>query len=116
MKTRLEIIVAVILLVGLLYVVNQVRKKKLEVRYALIWLILGFGILLFDIVPGLMEWTASLLGIATPVNMLFFLGFLFSLLIIYSLTKTVSQLSNRVKCLTQQLAFLEKELYDRERK
>lgn len=115
MNARLEIIVAVILFIGLLYVVNQVRKKRLEVRYALIWLILGFGILLFDIVSGLTEWMANLLGIAAPVNMLFFLGFLFSLFIIYGLTRTVSQLSNQVKHLTQQLALLEKELYDRER-
>ena len=51
-----------------------------------------------------------MLGIELPINMLFFLGFCFSLIIIFSLTKTVSDLAHKVKRLTQELALLKRDM------
>ena len=112
MNVRLQIIVAVVIFVALGVIVNMIRKKALELRYALAWLIVGAGVLILDIFPGVMEMMASLLGIYSPVNMLFFLGFCFSLIIIFVLTVAVSRMSIRVKELTQELALHERENLD----
>ena len=47
------------------------------------------------------------LGIFTPVNMIFFLGFCFSMVIIFTLTVTVSRMSERIRKMAQQVAIQE---------
>lgn len=113
MNVRLQIIVAIAILFALGVIINMIRKRALELRYALAWLIVGVGVLILDIFPGIMEKLASVLGIYSPVNMLFFLGFCFSLVIIFVLTVAVSRMSIRIKELTQELALHEKENRDR---
>lgn len=51
---------------------------------------------------------AEQFGIADPVNMLFFLGFCFSLMIIFVLTVAVSRMSIRIKQMAQEIALHEK--------
>lgn len=108
MNVKLQIIIAVIILIALCVIVNMIRAKRLELRYALAWLIVGVGTLILDFFPSLMNWMAKKLGIASPVNMLFFLGFCFSLCIIFVLTVAVSRMSVRIKQLAQQIALIEK--------
>lgn len=109
---KLQIIIAVAILFALGIIINMIRKKALELRYALAWLIVGVGVFVLDIFPGIMVKLASVLGIYSPVNMLFFLGFCFSLVIIFVLTVAVSRMSIRIKELTQELALHEKENRD----
>lgn len=109
MNIRLQIIVAVIIIIALAVIINMIRKKALELRYALAWLLVGVGVLMLDIFPGIMRKLAAALGIYSPVNMLFFMGFCFSLIIIFVLTIAVSRMSIRIKELTQELALHESE-------
>lgn len=112
MNIRLQIIIAVIILVAMGVIINMIRRKSLELRYALAWLGVGTGVLILDIFPELMTKLAAMLGIYSPVNMLFFLGFCFSLVIIFILTVAVSRMSIRIKNLTQELALHERENRD----
>lgn len=114
MTLRLQIIIGVSILVALLIVIGMVRNRKLELKYALIWLVAGAAILLFDCFPSFMNWLSRKMGIASPVNMLFLLGFLFSLIIIFILTIVVSRLSVRIKDLAQKIALFEKDGKGRE--
>lgn len=107
MSIKLQVIVAVLILFSLLVVGNLVRRKRLDLKYALIWFAVGGIVLVFDVFPQLLNWMTYLLGIELAVNMLFFLGFVFSLLIIFSLTMSVSRLSDKVKRLSQEMALLE---------
>ena len=109
MNIRIQIIVAVIVISALIVIFNMVRQKKLELRYALVWIGVGAGILVLNCFPDLIGWLSWKVGIASPTNMLFFFGFLFSLAIVFSLTVAVSRLSTRVKALAQEIALLEKE-------
>ena len=78
----------------------------------LAWLIVGVGTLVLDCFPILTTELAELIGVASPINMLFFLGFCFSLLIIFVLTVAISRVSIRMKQLTQELALYEKKVND----
>lgn len=102
-----------LVLITLIYFVNMVRKHQLDLRYALSWFAVGVAILLMACFPGIMDWLARLIGIASPVNMLFFFGFVFTLILVFVLTYSVSRMSNRIKVLTQELAMLKKEMNDR---
>lgn len=110
MNIRIQIIVGVIVLLALGVIINMIRQKKLELRYALSWLGVGVAILILDCFPQLITWISKKVGIASPVNMLFFFGFCFSLMIIFVLTVAVSRMSIRIKELTQELALFEKRI------
>ena len=108
MNIRIQIIIGVIVIFALCIIVNMLREKKLELRYALAWLGVGIAILVLDCFPQVITWLAIKVGIASPINMLFFLGFCFSLVIIFILTVAVSRSSIRIKQLAQELALYEK--------
>lgn len=104
MNIRIQIIIAIFIILALVVIVNMIRKKALELRYALAWLAVGVSVLVLDLFPGLIKAISKLVGIADPVNMLFFAGFCFSLAIIFILTIAISRMSIRIKELTQELA------------
>lgn len=108
MDIKIQLIIGVIVVLALAVIINMIRKKRLELRYALAWLLVGISILILDCFPQLINWLAVQFGIADPVNMLFFLGFCFSLMIIFVLTVAVSRMSIRIKQMAQEIALHEK--------
>lgn len=116
MNLRIQIIIAIVIIMALFVIVNMIRKKALELRYALTWLGVGTVVLVLDVFPEIMGWLARIMGITLPSNMLFFLGFCFSLTIIFGLTIAVSRMSIRIKNLTQEMALYMKREEDRIRK
>lgn len=113
MSLRLQIVVGVVIVLALIGILRQVHSNKLNLRYALIWILVGIVILIFDICPALLVGLTKLLGMELPVNMLFFLGFIFALGILFALTTKVSRQSDEIKRLTQELALLEHKLEEK---
>ncbi len=116
MNIKIQIIIAFVVLIGLFYIINLVRKNRLELKYALSWIVVAVMVLILDCFSGLMEKLSHVLGIYSPVNMMFFLGFLFSLVIILILTVTASIAAGSIKRLNQKVALLEKRIRDLEEK
>ena len=112
MALRLQIIILVIMLMAVVYIVNLIRKKKMDFRYGLGWLCIILCISVLTIWPSLLVKLAGLLGIASPMNMLFFFGFCFAVMVIFSLSMTISHLTDRVKKLSQEIAIIRKDMYD----
>ena len=83
MNIRIQILIVVITLLAMFYVINKIRNKGIELKYSLVWLALGTGIIIFTCFPKLTTWLAHVLGISQPMNMLFFAGFCFMLPIIF---------------------------------
>lgn len=109
MNVRLQVIVAVLIVCFLGLLINMIRKRSIELRYSLAWIAVATGILIIDLFPGAMEKLSEIMGIYSPVNMLFFLGFCFSLIIIFVLTIAISRMSVRIKNLAQEVALYKKE-------
>lgn len=107
MTWRIRIAIIVVLILGLVAIVNLIRKRSLELKYALTWLFLIAGLVLVVLVPGLLDGMSAALGIYNPMNMVFFLGFLFSVVVIFVLTMSLSSNSNRVRKMAQKIALNE---------
>lgn len=107
MSVRLKIIMVVLLVLAMAIIVNLIRKRKLELKYALVWMLLIVGLALLVLIPGLLERLAALLGIYSVMNLVFFVGFVFSLLLIFSLTMSLSRNSERVRKIAQKIALNE---------
>ena len=110
MNTRTQILVIVITLLALFFLIYLIRKRKLELKYALLWIVLDIAILILGCFPFLITKLATFFGVQTPINMLFFIGFCFSLVIIFSLTTALSKNSEKLKNLTQEIALLEEKV------
>lgn len=107
MTLKLKIVILAVIFVALVIIVNLIRKRYLELKYALVWIILGCGLFIAVVIPGAMQTMADVLGIYSPMNMVFFLGFLFSLIVIFSLTMSLSRNSIRVRKMAQKIALNE---------
>lgn len=87
-----------------------IRRRRIEERYALPWLLLGSLMLVFSFMPGLLDRLSRLLQVHYAPSLLFALGLLFSLAFILHLTMVISRLHRRVTRLAQELALLQAEL------
>lgn len=114
MSIQIKILVLIGVLALIFGMMNMVRKNKLDLKYAFPWLFLACGVGVFSFFDRLTDRLAAVLGVAVPSNMIFFLGFCFSLTIIFFLTLAVSRLSHKVKRLTQVCALLEERLKELE--
>ncbi len=110
MSDRIVWIVAIVDLIAIIYIANLVRIKRLELKYALIWFLVGILLLIFDLSPNLLYNLTRALGISLPINMLFFLGFGFVLMIIFTQTIVISNLTRKAKRLTQEVGLLNKRI------
>ena len=113
MSLRLQVIIAVCLFLGLVVIINLIRKRKLELKYALIWMLLIVGLALIIFIPGLLDALAEVLGIYSVMNMIFFIGFIFAIILIFSLTMALSRNSERVRKMAQRMALNEYEMKHR---
>ena len=113
MSIKLQILIIVVIILAMLYIVNNVRKKSIDFKYALLWLFVCICVLVLAIFPKLLNVVAKAFGIASPVNMLFFLGFVFIILVIFSLTMSLSRNSERVRKMAQEIAIIRKDMYER---
>lgn len=114
MSVQIRVFVLVCVVVLIFGMMNMVRNKKLDLKYAFPWLFLGVGVGVLAVFDEFTARLAVMLGVEIPSNMIFFLGFCFSLTIIFCLTFAVSRLSYKVKRLTQECALLEKRLEELE--
>lgn len=110
MTVKIQLIIGFFLVVALIAITNMIRQRKLELKYALSWLIAIVFVLVLDCFPILLTKLSAFLGIWAPVNMIFFLGFCFSLMIIFILTVTLSRMSERVRKLAQAVALNEEKI------
>ncbi len=109
MSLKIQIIIAVLVVLALVFIANLVRKEALDIKFALPWITVGAVVLLLDLFPGIMNSLVRLLGIELPVNMMFFFGFCFTLLLLFSLTVKVSRQSGQLKRLVQEVALLQEQ-------
>ena len=104
MSIRIKCVIIAVLILGLLKILGLIKKNKLELKYALSWLFLELGILIITLIPNLLNVISKVLGIYNEINMLFFLGFVFIILVIFSLTRSLSRNSERVRKMAQEIA------------
>jgi hypothetical protein len=107
---KLQLMLILISLVGLAFLLNQIVKYKLELKYSLLWLFLSLATIILAVIPSLSFNIAHWFGIETPVNVLFLFGIFVSLMIVFSLTVALSQHMVRIRHLSQELGIYKNEL------
>jgi len=98
--------------IGLMVIVELIRRGRLKEKYSLLWLFAGIILLIFSLSRGLLEYVSSLLGIYYPPSLLFLLAFMFLLLITLHFSVVISGLSDKNKKLAQEVALLRQEMQE----
>ena len=107
MELRIQV-VAILASAGLLLLILElVRRRRLLERYALLWLLSAWVLLVLAIFRDLLETVAKAIGVFYPPNALFLIAFAFVMVLLLHFSIAVSRLSDQSKVLAQRLALLE---------
>lgn len=108
---RIILIVAAAALV--VFLLHSIKKSKMAIEDALFWMLFSLLILVMAVFPQLPSFLSDWIGFQSPVNFVF-LFFIFILIVRDFLSnRRISQLENRVKELTQQVAIDRLDHYER---
>jgi hypothetical protein len=110
---RVAVIAIAVLVV--VVVVELVRRRRLMERYALLWLAAALILFVLAVWQGLLTTLSSEVGIRSPPNALFAVGFTFVVVLLMSLTLVISRLTEQNKQLAQRVALLADRLRELER-
>jgi hypothetical protein len=112
---RVSVVAAIAAALFLLVIFELIRNRRLQERYALLWLVTGGVILLLSVWRDALRLVAEQIGIAYPPSALFVVGFLFILVVLLHYSTVISELSERNVLLAQDVALLEERLSSHER-
>ena len=82
------------------------RTRRIREKYAAVWIVLAVAVVLLGLFPRLAFWLSSLVGIATPANLVFALAFVVLLLVCIQLSVEVSNLEEETRTLAEEIALL----------
>jgi hypothetical protein len=107
---RVSIAAAIAAVILLLVIFELIRSRRLQERYALLWLLTGLVIFVLAVWRGLLSKFSDAVGIAYPPSALFILASFFVLVVLLHYSTVISKLSEQNTRLAQRLAILENRL------
>lgn len=87
-------------------VVELIRRRRLMERYALLWLAAAATLFVLALWQGLLTTLSADVGIRSPPNALFAVGFGFVIVLLLSVSLVISRLTEQNKQLAQRVALL----------
>lgn len=108
MITRMVFFAVAVLVALVLF--RLLRSGRIREKYAGLWIVVGAGIVLLALWPGLLNGVAEFIGIALPVNLLFFLAILLLLGVTLHLSLESSRLEDETRVLAERVALLSLDL------
>lgn len=91
----------------LLIVIELLRRRRLRERHAVWWLIAGTFALVAGVFPSTLDWAAGLLGIAVPLNLVFFVSIAILFIVCLQHSAELTSLESKTRTLAERSALLE---------
>lgn len=107
-RTRATMIILGLLVLA--FVINLMRTRKLQERYAILWVLAATGLVLAPVFIHLIDEMAYALGVEYPPALLLALAVIALMLIILQLSLSISHHADHIKVLTQELGLLRQEV------
>lgn len=99
-----------------LFILRILKKGRMNIKYAIIWLIAFGGLFILLVIPNLLQTITKLLGFSLSSNMIIVFFILILVLINLSLTVIISGQTEKIKLLIQEVSLLKKEVDKIEKK
>jgi hypothetical protein len=114
LKLQISLIFLCVLLLFLL--INMIKKYELQLKYALLWFVVVIIMIALSLVPQIAFYFTDIFGFQAPSNFVFLVGILSGMVIIFSLTVSISNSSNKLRQMSQEMGLLKQQLNDTELK
>jgi hypothetical protein len=108
----LQFLAVLVCLALMAFVVEAVRRNRLNERYAILWLGAGLVLLLLSLNRPLLDLVALSLGVSYPPSLLFLVAFIFLLAILLHYSLVISSHRDSIRRLTQAVALLDRALQE----
>jgi len=96
--------------VTFVFVFSLLRKGVLREKYAVLWLFFSGAALFFSLVPQALYWLSRTIGVAEPVNLLFFVTVVMLILGAVQLSYELSRHEARIRRLAEEVALINERL------
>lgn len=107
MRLQYLLIIGTVVLFGL--IIDLIRRDKIEVKYAIIWLAFSLVRYCFSLFPQIVLILGDITRVIDPVNFVFLTQIIFILLILLSVSAVISGFSKKIKRLAQSKPFWKRE-------
>ena len=115
MSIMLRILLISMSVLSLVYVVWRIRNSKMQIEYALFWIVLATLMIVMSVFPQIVYWITIKMGMISAANVVYLFIIAILLLKVFMMTIELSSLENKVRELVQQLGIDEKERADEKR-
>ena len=107
---RVSVFAAIASILLLVVIFELIRSRRLQERYALLWLVTGLVLLVLAVWRNGLNLLSKTVGIAYPPSALFLIVGLFVLVVLLHYSTVISELAERNLMLAQRIALLEQKL------
>jgi len=104
LTAQTRIVAAVIALAFMAFILELIRRDRLQERYSVVWLVAGIGMLAGAAFPGLLELVANVLGVRDTNVALFSVVLLLLLGLTLNFSVLMSRQADQITRLAQELA------------
>lgn len=108
MSLTLRILLITLSVLALGYIIRKIRFSKMQIEYALFWIVLSIIFIVLAVFPSIAYWATELLGVMSTANLIFLAIIGILLVKVFMMTIEISVLENKVRDLVQQLGIDEK--------
>ena len=107
---KLTILTAIIGFALLVIIFELMRRRQLREKYALLWAAVAIVVVPLALFPRLLDAVSSVVGVASGVSLVLFLGLVFLLVLSLHLSWEVSALEEETRTLAEEIALLRTEI------
>jgi len=101
--------------ITLAVVVEMLRRRQLRERHAVWWLVAGTLALVIGVFPDTLSWAAGLVGVAVPLNLVFFVSVAVLFLVCIQHSSELTALEAKTRTLAETAALQEIRIRNLER-
>ncbi|MDR1014509.1 MAG: DUF2304 domain-containing protein [Coriobacteriales bacterium] len=110
MAPSLRVLLILGSLLTLVFLIVQIRRKRLQIDYAVSWILISLLLLVASVFPHAAIGLSRMLGFESPANFVFLAVVFLLLMKLFSVTLKLSRANQQIVDLAQRLALAEKRL------
>ncbi|MBS3125164.1 DUF2304 family protein [Candidatus Woesearchaeota archaeon] len=103
-----QILAAIIMLVGIVRAIVLLRNRKLSGAWFVFWILVWGGVGIVAFIPAVSYWLAHLVGIGRGLDLLIYLSIIVLFYLVFKLFMKVESMSRNITSLVRELALRKK--------
>lgn len=109
MTSKLQLSLLIVSVLSLVYVIYTVIKNKMNIHYAVVWIIWSICMIVISVFPGIVSTIGKLIGVVTPVNTVYLLLIFLLYCMTFYLFLKISRHNEEIIKLNYEIANLKKD-------